>query len=134
VWGQEEGFGDLLGDGTSALNDGTCFNVLKKCPDNAQKVDPFVFVKAGVFGGNKGIYEHLWHLGKGQHNPSLPEELCDFVIVIRVDRGDNRGAIILQGGYLGKIPYKVEIGPADQKPGKKRKDKNGDVEKAQQPA
>jgi hypothetical protein len=61
----------------------------------------------------------------------LPEELGDFAIVIRVDGGDNRGAIILKGGYLGEISCKVEIRPTDEKPGQKRNNKNGDVEKAQ---
>jgi hypothetical protein len=134
VWGQEEGFGNLLSDGASALNDASCFNVFKKCPDNAEKVNAFMFVKSSVFGRNKGIYKHLWHLGKGQHNSSLPEELCDLAIVIRVNCGDNRRAIIPQGRYLGKISCKVEIGPADEKPGKKRKDNNGNVEKAKPPA
>jgi hypothetical protein len=90
-----------------------------------------MFVKASVFGSNKGIYKHLWYLGKGEHNSSLPEELCDFAIVIRVDGGDNRGAIILQGRYLGEISCKVEIGPPDEKPGQKRNNKDGDIEKAQ---
>jgi hypothetical protein len=64
----------------------------------------------------------------------LPEELCDLAIVIGVNCGDNRGTVIPQGRYLGKISCKVEIGATDEKPGKKRKDNNGSVEKAKPPA
>ena len=48
-----------------------------------------MFVKAGIFGGNKGIDQRRRHFSEGLDNPPFFKKLGDFTAVIRVYIGDD---------------------------------------------
>ena len=53
--GEQEGFGDLLGDRAAPLDNRAGFYIFNECPDDAEEIDPLVLVKPGIFSGDEGL-------------------------------------------------------------------------------
>src|SRR5262245_5747245 len=82
VRGQEEHFGELLGDGAAALDDAPASKILIDGASDAGGVDAVMRIEAGVLRGDDGVAEPLRDLLERDEDPALDVELGDLLIVV----------------------------------------------------
>ena len=106
--GQQEALGHLLGDGAAALDDGAGLQVFEEGAHDAEDVDALVFVEAGILCADEGLAQLQRYLLQRDDDAPFAVELGDFAVVVRIDRGDDRGVIVLEGADFGQIPAQIE--------------------------
>ncbi len=124
--GQEEIFGQLLGDGGAALGSPSGTNVHPDGSQDGLEVDAGVAKKICIFDGNDRLPEPGRDVGKRHNQAALFAKLAQQRAVPGIDSCQDRGGVILQGLHLRQVALQEGGGThADsrrQHPGRKGSD------------
>ena len=69
--GQQQTFGDLLGDGAPSLDDAAGQEILPGGPQDRDQVDAAMLEEVGVFGGDEGLDQPARHARHRHDDPPL---------------------------------------------------------------
>jgi len=69
-----------------------------------------VAIKAGVLGGDDGLFQNVRNLLRGDFHPSFDGEIPDGLALVRIDRSDDVGFERLELRNGGKVPCDRPVG------------------------
>ena len=92
--GEEEGFGDLLGDRAPPLNHFEGFDIAESGSQNPPVVDSPVLEEPGVLGRHEGVDQHPGHFRQRNNGAPFDEEFPDENVILGINFGDEVGIVI----------------------------------------
>ena len=97
--------GETVAEALSNIREATqgCLEVLNECPDNTRDIDTLVFIKTGIFCGDKSLNKVVGDLVQGNNDPFLFPEPPDALAFLAVYFRDDRWVIFLKGTDIRKV-------------------------------